>query len=67
MEFPAGAGAGGDCPVREVGEGVIDWTGVEKSKLSATISQWGPNWSITFDLFINSIPIKRSGWKYSGL
>ena len=32
VEFPAGAGARGDCPVREVGEGVIDRTGVEKSR-----------------------------------
>ena len=32
VEFPAGAGAVGDCPVREVGEGVIDRTGVEKSR-----------------------------------
>ena len=65
VEFPAVAGAGGDCPAREVGEGVIDWTGVEKSKLIATLPQWGPYWSITFDLFLNSIPSRHNFNEYS--
>ena len=54
LEFPDGGN--GACAAREVGKGVIDWNGVEKSKLIDTNIELGPFWNLTFDLFIYSLP-----------
>ena len=56
VEFPGGGKVG---KIGKVGKGVIDWTGVEKSKLIDTIPEFGPFFSVTFDLFLNSFPIRN--------
>ena len=58
MEFPNGEGACAGASagaLREFGEGEIDWTGVEDRKVISIIPELGPFYTVTFDLFLNSI------------
>lgn len=52
---PAAALRGGN-----EGKDQRDWTGMEDRKLIDTIPEWGPFYRVSFDLFLNSLPLRFS-------
>ena len=59
VEFPETQVSGGSQgkDQRNQGKDQRDWTGIEKMKLIDTIPQWGPFYRLSFDLFLNSLPL----------
>ena len=61
VEFPVIVGVEGGNrgkDLRNSRKDQRDWSGMEKMKLIDTIPEWGPYYRLSFDLFLNSMPLK---------